>query len=100
MEKLAETVSDMNQYYHEKVKPSFQSGNLPQAKRCLTNLIIGLQFTGTSLFPYHSALNCISRAELMQDYLREGKMPSKELLIEFEAYLAQTKLSTISGNAG
>lgn len=94
-----ETLVNMQEYYTGKVKPALESGDIPQALRCMANLTLEMR-SSSELFPYHSGPNCMSRAEVIQDVLKEGRLPSHILVREFEAYLAQFRLSTITGNRG
>lgn len=97
---IADTVCNLHQHYREQVKPHWQTGNLPQATMHMLGLSMELNAHFQELFPYHSAENCMIRADLIMESLRKQEMPDQEILREFEAYLAQTKLSTASGNRG
>jgi hypothetical protein len=97
---LTETLGLVQEYYKEKVKPQLDVQNIPKARMHMENLTMEMNEHFKRLFIYHSGANCYARAELIRDQLREGRMPSEDTVMEFEAYLAQLKLSTVSGNRG
>jgi hypothetical protein len=97
---LTETVSLIQEYYKYKVKPEFVNRNLPKSRTRMYNLLTEINSNMKKLAPYHSAITFRIKAEDICDNLMENKFPSKTLIKEFEAYLAQTKLSTISENRG
>ena len=95
-----ETLANMQEYYRRNIRPALESGDVPQALRGIVNLTLEMQFYSSELYPFHSGPDCMARSEAMQDELKKGRLPSHEIVREFEAYLAQFKLSTISGNKG
>ena len=92
-----ETIELCLEYYREKVKPFLENGNIAQVKRGMTNLIIaGLYPNFQNIFPYRSAPNCFHTSDEILAKMRGEKCLDKNLFEEFEAYLAQTKLSILT----
>lgn len=97
---LTNTLELVQEYYQEKVKPHLDAQDIPKARRHMDSLMMEMDTHFKRLFPYHSGPNFYARAELIQDELRGGRMPDRATITEFEAYLAQLKLSTASENLG
>lgn len=98
---LKDKISSLREYYQEKVKPHFENKNLSKATMHMTNLFMELDSLGPQILPYHSSLRCAAEAEaILYDHLRKDRLPPQKVVKEFEAYLAQLNLSTISANRG
>jgi hypothetical protein len=95
-----ETLVGMNHYFAHKVKPALQEGNIPEARRCVANLFLEMQFSGMELLVYHSGITAMSVAEMVLGELKQGRLPIERSVRELEAYLAQWKLAAASGNRG
>jgi len=89
---------DMIEYFETKVKPELEAGNLAKGFRAMFHLVFLMEESVYSMFPFASGTNTIASAKCILQELRADKTPSEETVTEFRAYLAQFKLSTISGN--
>lgn len=100
MNYLQRRVTDLRDYYRDKVKPCFESGS-GKASTYMFNLAMHLDELGPEIRIYHSSLRSNERATaIVQDNLRQGKVPPKEVLEEFEGFLNGLVLSTKTGNTG
>lgn len=95
---IAKTMQLVKEYYQTKVKPYMEEGNIPQARRTMTNLHLEIETHFRELYPHSSGDHFMIRAESMLEDLKADRIPADWKKLEFEAFLAQACLSTASGN--
>ena len=94
-----EKIDLCKEYYNKKVRLFFDSKDFVQVRRGITNLIIeGLYPNFQDFFPYRSAPICFAKADEILEQIRNKEPLNRGLLDEFEAYLAETRLSIFTAH--
>jgi len=94
---LVEALDVIDDGFKETVLPAISRGHLKTAHDELTNLDLALKLIIKEIASYHSGIHFVASVRTLYRELGQGEHCPKTVA-EFQAYLAQLKLSAKSGN--